>query len=152
MTDTPMTQSALQALFADGQAAGSITPQDVRDFIVSVATLAGTQVSALIYAVGSVSTSATFNWALGAKQTATLTSSSPCVVTITQQSLPTINGQTLSATLALYITNNGSGNGSITWPSNVNWVGTQPQPNPIANGITKFTLESLDGGNTWSLT
>ncbi|MHC4312614.1 MAG: hypothetical protein ACYSW3_09150 [Planctomycetota bacterium] len=35
MVDTVRTEAQLQAIFADLQAAGSITPQDVRDFIVS---------------------------------------------------------------------------------------------------------------------
>jgi hypothetical protein len=36
MVDTVRTLSALQTIFADGQAPGSITPQDVRDFVVTV--------------------------------------------------------------------------------------------------------------------
>jgi hypothetical protein len=152
MTDVIKTQSQLQTLFADGQATGSLTPNDVRDIIVSVPTLAGTKDSGLLYAVGSVSGTATFNWANGALQTATLTLSSACTFTIPAQNLGTVSSQVVFARLVLYITNNSSGNGVITWPGNVNWVGSSPQPNPIANGVTKFNLESLDGGNTWSIT
>lgn len=36
MADTKRTKAALLLLFADGQAAGSITPQDMRDLIVSL--------------------------------------------------------------------------------------------------------------------
>lgn len=35
MVDTVRTESELQTIFADGQAEGAITPQDVRDFVVS---------------------------------------------------------------------------------------------------------------------
>lgn len=35
MVDTVRTEAELQAIFADGQAAGAITPQDMRDFSVS---------------------------------------------------------------------------------------------------------------------
>lgn len=37
MTDTVRTLAQLQSIFADGQAAGSITPQDARDFIITTA-------------------------------------------------------------------------------------------------------------------
>lgn len=36
MVDTPRTRAELLTIFADGQAAGSITPQDQRDYVVSV--------------------------------------------------------------------------------------------------------------------
>jgi hypothetical protein len=36
VVDSVRTEAELLALFADGQAPGSITPQDVRDFIVSI--------------------------------------------------------------------------------------------------------------------
>ena len=35
MVDTVRTEAELQTIFADGQAEGAITPQDVRDFVVS---------------------------------------------------------------------------------------------------------------------
>lgn len=41
MSDTARTLSALLTIFADGQAKGSITPQDMRDLLVSIQTAYG---------------------------------------------------------------------------------------------------------------
>jgi hypothetical protein len=147
MTDSVMTQAQLLALFADGQAIASIPPASVRDLILSIGYLALNTQAAVIYDVGSVGGTLTLDYTQGSIQRGTLTLSTACAVSVPAQSL----GTGIFCALEMYLINNSSGNGTLTWPSNVTWVGSSPQPIPKAGVATKLRLESIDGGQNWSV-
>lgn len=145
MSQSIQTQAELLTSFADGQVIGSITPEDVRNLVVSVGYLAAFNQFAPLYANGSQSSAVTVNQGNGSVQSVVMTGST-LGVTVTEMGL----GAGTRTLVELYVTNNSIGNGQITWPENVTWFGT-PQPLAAAGSITRFVLVSLDGGNNWSI-
>jgi hypothetical protein len=147
MSQTIQTEAALLALFADGQAIGSITPEDARDLIVSVGNLALGKQQTVIYDNGTLSTSLTLALSNGSVQRGTFATSSACTIALASTGLDT----TYFAAIELYAVNNSAGSGNFAWPSNVSWIGSTPQPIPQASVVTKFRFETIDGGNSWSI-
>lgn len=151
---TIQTQSQLLTAFEDGQAIGSITPGDARNLIGSVGPLAiGNQITP-VYNLGSITGTAsvtkTLSLANGSIQVGTINTASPIDLEIGSTGL----ANTYFCRLVLYLINNSSGNGTLTWASsggNISWSGPTPQPIPKAGVATKFNLESIDGGTTWSV-
>jgi hypothetical protein len=63
--------------------------------------------------------------------------------------LPNFGSQNAWAAFDLFVTNNSSGNGVITWGTNITFNGTSPQPAAGAASLTKFRLESINNGASW---
>lgn len=153
---TVQTQSELLTAFEDGQAIGSITPGDARNLIGSVGQLAFAQQTTPTYNFGSISGTGTASvtktiaLANGCVQVGTISTTNLIDIEIAATGLP----NTSWVRLILFLINNASGNGTLTWASsggNISWVGSSPQPIPEASVATKFNLESIDGGATWSI-
>jgi hypothetical protein len=151
MSQSVENQATLLTQFADGQAAGSITPQDVRNVIVSVPYLAGNQQVAPITSptVGSGGAVTIDVEANGSVQSIGFaTGYTQLTVGIT----PTGLGANVRVYLELYVTQNNTGTGTISFAgSGAAIYGVYvPQLGP-ANYVTRFVLVSLDGGSSWSI-
>lgn len=55
-----------------------------------------------------------------------------------------------ACTIELYLTQDGTGSRTVTWPGSVVWPGgTAPVLSTAAGATDRFVLETLDGGTTW---
>ena len=96
----------------------------------------------LIKVHGSMGATETFDPTDGNVHTAT--ADADCTVTL---SAPVGSG---ASTLELYIAQDGTGGWDLTWPGSVAWPGgVDPVPDTTASTITRYVLETLDGGTTW---
>lgn len=95
-----------------------------------------------ISAHGAMGATETFDPTAGNVHTGTL--NADCTFTL---SAPVGSG---AATLELYITQDGTGGWDITWPGSVVWPGgSMPTIDTAAGTLTRYILETLDGGTTW---
>jgi hypothetical protein len=95
-----------------------------------------------ISAHGNMGATETFDPTAGNVHTAT--ANAACTVTL---SAPVGSG---AATLELYVTQDGTGGWDLTWPGSVVWPGgVDPVPDTTASTLTRYVLETLDGGTTW---
>jgi hypothetical protein len=95
----------------------------------------------VIKAHGSLGAAVTFNPADGNVHTGTLTAN--CTVTLTA---PTGAG---ACTLELWLTEDGTGGWTVTWPGSVTEQGTHVT---TLSTTSRVILETLDGGTTWIAT
>jgi hypothetical protein len=51
--------------------------------------------------------------------------------------------------LEFWITQNGTGGWTITWPGSVTWDGGTPSPSLTAGVTVRYILETIDGGTNW---
>lgn len=150
MVDTARTLSALQTLLADNTS-GAITPQVVRDFLVSVGTpvAAGgldTDVTKVnggletVNAIGNSGSSKTLAVSTGNVQT--VTNSASCTYT-----MPSSLTSSVGISFTLIVTNNGAFTATFTA---VKWAGASaPTLTSGAGKIDIFTFLTIDGGTTW---
>lgn len=95
----------------------------------------------LVNAVGNTGTAATINLANGNFVTATLTGD--CTFTFS-------NPSSGASSFTLFLTNDGTGGRSITWPVSVKWPnGVTPTRTTTANKTDVWTFFSPNGGTTW---
>jgi hypothetical protein len=74
----------------------------------------------------------------------TATADADCTITLAS---PAGSG---ACTLELYITQDGTGGWDLTWPGSVVWPGgVDPVPDTTAGTLTRYVLETLDGGSSW---
>jgi hypothetical protein len=148
MSQAIETQATLLTQFADGQAAGSITPQDVRNLVVSVPYLAGSLQTAPIAApvVGGSGAITLDVVANGSVQSIGFAAGySALTVGIANSAL----GSNTRVLLELYVTQNSAGNGTLTFTGSIS---TQYAVTLGGAGVvTRFLLVSLDGGASWSV-
>jgi hypothetical protein len=147
-TGTLQNLAQLYTAFADGQPPGSITPQDMRNLLASIASIAGTFDTAVVNNLGQITSQVVLNGAISSAIFAQLAGAPGCFVTVPALDL----GSNTAVTIYFYCQNNSIGNGALNWPSNVSYYGPAPQPAPYANSLTCFELSSVDGGNNWVLT
>ena len=96
----------------------------------------------VIKAHGSMGSTETFDPTDGNVHSGTL--NADCTFTL---NAPTGSG---AATLEFWITQDGTGGWTITWPGSVTWDGGAPSPDTTAGVTVRYILESLDGGTTGS--
>jgi hypothetical protein len=145
MSGSVKTAAQLYTEFADGQAAGSIVPGDVRDLIASIGAIAGTINQVPIYQIGNAGTAVTVTPSNGHLQEMALNSASQCTITIGSGNLVA----NTRIKMELYLVQNSNGTGSVAW-SGVGFKGAPPQVPPVANVVTMVELISIDGGSTWN--
>lgn len=96
----------------------------------------------VIKAHGAMGATETFDPTDGNVHTGTLDAN--CTFTL---NVPTGTG---AATLELYLTQDGTGSRTITWPGSVIWPGgTAPTLSTAAASVDRIILETLDGGTNW---
>jgi hypothetical protein len=141
-------QAALDAL-AGAQAAGKYLRSDgthtsltaIQDGDGAVMAAGGGRET--VSAIGSVTTAATLNLANGNVFTVTLGGPN---VTLT------FTGATSGAACSLtaYLTQDGTGGRTVTWPGGVTWLtGSAPVVPAGIGAVSAYVFESLDGGTTW---
>ena len=95
----------------------------------------------VIKAHGAMGATETFDPTDGNVHTGTLDAN--CTFTL---NVPTGSG---AATLEFWITQDGTGGRTITWPGSVTWDGGTPTPSTTAGVTVRYILESIDGGTNW---
>jgi len=102
-----------------------------------------TQTTETVEAYGSSGSSVAVTTASGNIWTITLSSAT---VTITLAG----SGNPVAEALTLYLTQDGTGGRTVTWPGSVTWLpGSTPALANAPGALTVIVLESLDGGSTW---
>ena len=95
-----------------------------------------------IMAHGNMGATETFDPSLGNVHTAT--ADADCTITL---GAPVGSGACM---LELHITQDATGGRALTWPGTVVWPdGLAPVPDTTAGSVTRYVLETLDGGTTW---
>ncbi len=72
--------------------------------------------------------------------------------TLTGNTTFTFSGATASTacSFGLYLTQDGTGNRTVTWPASVKWAGgTAPTLSTGASNIDVLVFETINGGTTW---
>lgn len=72
--------------------------------------------------------------------------------TLTGNTTFTFSGATASTacSFGLYLTQDGTGNRTVTWPASVKWAGgTAPTLSTGASNIDILVFETINGGTTW---
>ena len=101
------------------------------------------QTTETVEAYGSSGSSVAVTTASGNIWTITLSSAT---VTISL----TGSGNSVAEALTLYLTQDGTGGRTVSWPGSVTWLsGSAPAINPTPGGLTVIVLETLNGGTTW---
>jgi hypothetical protein len=60
------------------------------------------------------------------------------------------SGGSVAEALTLYLTQDGTGGRTASWPGSVTWLsGSAAAINPTPGGLTVIVLETLNGGTTW---
>jgi hypothetical protein len=95
----------------------------------------------VIKAHGAMGATETFDPTDGNVHTGTL--DADCTFTL---NVPTGSG---AATLEFWITQDGTGGWTITWPGSVTWDGGAPTPDTSAGVTVRYILETIDGGTNW---
>lgn len=91
---------------------------------------------------GSMGATETFDATNGNVHTGTL--NADCTFTLTSPA------SGAACVLELYITQDGTGGWDITWPASVVWQGgSMPTIDTTAGTLTRYVIETLDGGTTW---
>jgi hypothetical protein len=99
---------------------------------------------AQVHAVGNSGTALTLDASSTSGYIKTITLTGNCTFTLTGAT----SGQ--AAALELLITQDGTGNRTITWPASVKWHGgTAATLSTAAGARDRFILVSYDGGTTW---
>jgi hypothetical protein len=95
----------------------------------------------VIKAHGAMGATETFDPTDGNVHTGTLDAN--CVFTL---NAPTGSG---ASTLEFWLTQDGTGGWTITWPGSVTWDGGTPSPSLTAGVTVRYILETVDGGTNW---
>lgn len=71
--------------------------------------------------------------------------------TLTGNTTFTFSGATASTacSFGLYLTQDGTGSRTVTWPGSVRWSGGAPTLSTGANAVDILVFETIDGGTTW---
>ncbi|MGB4957553.1 MAG: hypothetical protein WBO49_03830 [Candidatus Saccharimonas sp.] len=72
--------------------------------------------------------------------------------TLTGNTTFTFSGATASTacSFGLYLTQDGTGNRTVTWPASVKWAGgTAPTLSTGASNVDVLVFETINGGTTW---
>lgn len=95
-----------------------------------------------VSAHGNTGSTETFDPGAGNVHTATLDAN--CTFTLTAPASGT------SCVIELYLTQDGTGSRTVTWPGSVVWVGgSAPTLSTAAAAVDRIILETLNGGTTW---
>jgi hypothetical protein len=54
-----------------------------------------------------------------------------------------------ACSFSLYLTQDGTGGRTVSWPSGVLWSGGAPTVSSNANAVDVFVFETINGGSTW---
>lgn len=72
-------------------------------------------------------------------------------MTLTGNTIFTFSGAVASraCSFALYLTQDATGNRTVTWPASVKWSGGAPTLTATANATDVLVFETINGGTTW---
>jgi hypothetical protein len=97
-----------------------------------------------VHVVGNAGSSLTLDASSASGWVKTLTLNSPnCTLTLTGTVASSVT------TLELVLTQDGTGNRSLTWPASVKWAGGTPALSTAAGAVDRVVVTTYNNGTTW---